>query len=178
MKMDIFSSGLFWGVILILIGGSLLLKVIFNINFPVLRVLFGVLLIYWGIRFITGISFKKDTSNTISFGEGKINYSKEQKEYNIIFGKAMIDLRDISGADTLNKAEINVIFGSADILVDETKPLTIQASSVFGVISFPDQTVINFGQRVYKPAGLSETITYPEVKVNAVFASTRIRKMP
>jgi predicted membrane protein len=172
MKMDIFSSGLFWGAILILIGISIILKVIFHINIPVIRILFALLLIYWGIKLITGISFKKQDENTVVFGKGNMHSKSGHKEYNVIFSNASVDLTD----DSLVKREVNVVFGKADILIDETKPLRIKSSSAFGAINFPDETMISFGERVYKTKAYTENEKYAELEVNVVFGNANIIK--
>lgn len=175
--MDFFTSGLFWGTILVLIGLSIILKVVFDINIPVVRILFACLLIFWGVKLIMGISFKKERSSTVVFSEENVKYDKEKKEYNTIFGKATIDLSDMTGQDTLSKTAINVIFGSADILINDARPVRIKASSAFGAINFPDETVISFGDRIYKTSAYKENQAYTEVELNVVFGSANIRRV-
>lgn len=46
--MKYLKKGTFWGIILILLGISIILKGAFNIYLPVIRILFGCILIYWG----------------------------------------------------------------------------------------------------------------------------------
>lgn len=174
MKMDFFTSGIFWGTILVLIGLSIILKIVFGLNIPVIRVLFALFLIYWGVKLIMGVSFKKDDSNTVIFDEKEIKFNNEKKEYNTVFGKASIDLTGISAIDSSGTTEINIVFGSADVFIDERIPLRIKSSAAFGAINFPDETQISFGNRVYKTAASLESGKYPEVEINVVFGNANI----
>lgn len=176
MKMGFLTSGIFWGILLVLIGLSIILKLIFGINFPVFRVVIALALIYWGVVLMSGISFKNRASSSVVFGEGKMNYSKDQREYNTFFGKSFIDLTGVQGRDVSGEKEFNVIFGRADIIIDDSRPLRINAASVFGAIDFPDETVINFGSRTYKTTACRENEKCDEVKVNVVFGSVFIRR--
>ena len=60
--MDFFFGGLFWGVLLILIGIGIILKVFFDINIPIFRTALALLLIYLGVtgyRYMTEEKEKK-----------------------------------------------------------------------------------------------------------------------
>jgi hypothetical protein len=52
MTTNFLSSGAFWGVVIVLVGVGLILREVFHIQFPFLRLLFGLLLIYWGVKII------------------------------------------------------------------------------------------------------------------------------
>ena len=51
------ASGVFIGVLFLLIGISILLKVFFHIHFPVFRTLLAIFVIYLGIKMLIGTSF-------------------------------------------------------------------------------------------------------------------------
>jgi predicted membrane protein len=51
------SVSLFWGLVLILIGLSLIIKIVFNIDFPIFKILFAFLFIYIGIKVLVGRNF-------------------------------------------------------------------------------------------------------------------------
>lgn len=172
--MDILTSGIFWGAILILIGISIILKITFGINIPIIRILFALLLIWWGIKLITGISFQKKNNNTVLFGKSHTDFTNEYKELNVVFGKATADLSAI-GSDYA-KREINIVFGSADIYIDENIPLKINSSAAFGAINFPDETIISFGERKYRSPGYRENEPFVPVELNVVFGNANIRK--
>jgi hypothetical protein len=53
-SMSLVSSGLFWGIVILLIGLSIILREIFDVHFPFIRVLFGALLNWRGVHMIAG----------------------------------------------------------------------------------------------------------------------------
>jgi predicted membrane protein len=172
--MSFVSSGLFWGVIIILIGLSIILKEVFHIHFPFLRVLFGVLLIYWGIKVISGNSWKSNKGNTSVFSSGNINYSRLEKEYNIVFGKGNIDLfkADIPSENT--KLEMNVVFGSADLILNDSVPAMVQMNSVFGNVRSADRQTGGFGSGVFTTPAYSQDKPHYLIEANAVFGNINI----
>lgn len=52
------SSDIIFGIALLLIGSSFILKAIFNIDLPILRTMIGIILIIWGLSFFLDIKFK------------------------------------------------------------------------------------------------------------------------
>lgn len=174
--MGFFTFALFLAVVFILIGMAIIIKVVFDINIPVLRIALAFFLIYFGIKLLTGVSFKDDNSKTVLFSDEKMKLIRGKNEFNAVFGKATIDLTSLPD-DTLRKAEINVIFSNADILIDNSKPLKIKASSVFGAVNFPDETIISFGERIYKTSTYRENEIYTEIKLNVVFGNASIKQI-
>jgi len=74
------SSAVFWGVLIIIFGLSIILKEVFHINFPFLRVIFGIFLIFWGIKVISGSSWKNKNEDSAIFTSANMNYDKSKKE--------------------------------------------------------------------------------------------------
>jgi len=141
----LFSTGVFWGIIIILFGINILLKTIFNINIPFFRILVGILIILFGISFILGskASIKNHTS---VFNSVKFDTSEIKSNYETIFGNSIIDLSKLSDVNELKKTiKINNVFSNTIIYVSPEINLNIKGSSVFGMISFPDLNNIYFG---------------------------------
>ena len=70
MKM---GAGIFWGIILILIGLGIVIRVVFNIDFPVFKFLVAIFFIFLGLRMMFGsfgiVNFHVDSKNDVFFGE-------------------------------------------------------------------------------------------------------------
>ena len=47
-------SEVFWGIFLIIIGLIIVVKVVFGINIPLMRIILALLLIYIGVSYLTG----------------------------------------------------------------------------------------------------------------------------
>lgn len=70
--MNFLSSGLFWGLILVLLGLSVILKSVFHINIPLIKILLAILLIYWGITLLIGKT-SHSSDDMIMFKNTKVN---------------------------------------------------------------------------------------------------------
>ncbi len=173
-NMSFVSSGLFWGVIIILIGLSIILKEVFHIHFPFLRVLFGVLLIYWGIKVIAGNSWKSNKVNTTVFSTGGKHFSRQEKEYNVVFGKGSIDLFKADAPAENTKLEMNVVFGSAELILNDSIPAMVQMNSVFGNVRSADRQTGGFGSGVFSTSAYSQDKPHYLIEANAVFGNINI----
>lgn len=173
--MSIFSSGLFWGVLLILGGISILLKLVFGINFPFFKILFGLLFIYIGIRLILGISNKNENENTIAFGTNRFKYDQNNLEQNLVFSKGLIDYSNAENHSDNKPSKINVVFSDGTLLINESIPMKIKVSSVFSGTSFPDSTSISFGEYTYTTKAFKDSLPFLPVKVDVVFSSFKIK---
>jgi predicted membrane protein len=172
--MGIMFSGAFWGILLILIGLSVLIRVFFNIDVPVVRIVFGGLIIFVGISILTGKPFQFSNTGNVMFGEGKYDASSGKNEYNVIFGKGVMDLRGMNLQQGKNKIESNTVFGETQILVSKNQAFLIKASTAFGAINLPDGETVAFGSNQVKSASFQESAPYLQIEVNAVFGATRI----
>jgi predicted membrane protein len=175
MKM---GNGLFWGIILILIGISLIIKVVFKVDFPIGKVLFAFFFIYLGIKILIGnfgFQFFKTGPNDVVFGEA--NYVHERfipKEQNVIFGRGVFDLRNISPATLPAQFHINTVFGNSDILVNKNLPVKIMIDAAFAGVTLPNDNSTVFGSVSYQTPSYDDTKPSLKVKADAVFGGLRI----
>jgi predicted membrane protein len=178
MKMDFLFSGVFWGLLLILIGASIILKVVFNINLPVIRTIFGILLIVFGIQILFGISFTRKHSSSgekdVLFEERVLPFDPGHKEYNTIFGKSTLDLSEWNKDTGREKIEINTIFANTRIKISDKTPLVIKSNTVFGSIFLPGQNINAFGTYTYKSPSYKEGKPYLFLEINTVFGATEV----
>lgn len=168
---------IFWGVLLVLIGLSLILKVAFNFDFPVIRVVIALFFIYLGIKLFVGKDFNlfsgRDQQNAIFFGQRTIHTVEDGMEYNIIFSRGIIDLRNLQVADSQEiRIKLNTVFGSSDVIFNDSTPISIKSTSAFAGTKLPDGNTTSFGTFEYnsdrKPLIYIETAT--------VFGQTLFRK--
>jgi predicted membrane protein len=175
MRMGFLFSEAFWGVFIIIIGVSIVLKSVFGINLPIVKTAFAILLIYAGISMLAGGNkwyFKSD--HNISFGNSKIKVDSLQKEYNIIFGSGVIDLTDLPLQEGRNRAKINTIFGSGVIQVHPDIPVVVRGDAVFASARFPDGRNTSFGDFTYRSPQFKEDGKYLEVEADVIFGSLEI----
>ncbi len=171
--MNILFSGAFWGIFLILLGVSVLLKVFFQIDVPVFRTLFGVMIVWIGVSVLMGRPpFKVSGDHQIVFGEGDFKVT-DKGEYSVIFGKGRIDLTNVNLIGKKAKVEINTVFGESVVVVDPEVPVKVKGDTAFGSLVFPDGQTAAFGSASFETSPQSKTGAYLEVESNTVFGSTR-----
>jgi len=176
MKMGFIFSGIFWGVIIVLIGLSILLNVVFGIRVPFFRIAFALFLIWLGITLLTGRTYWSREKNKAIFEEKRIDSITPQSKYDIIFAKGIVDLSKVTLEDKVLKVEVNTVFGSGIIEINPNLPTKIVVNSVFAGASMPDGNSIAFGQYTYKSDSLKEDTSYLLVRAHVVFGGLEIIK--
>ncbi|HAV93134.1 TPA: hypothetical protein DCW38_08155 [candidate division WOR-3 bacterium] len=166
-----FRSSVFWGTLLLVIGALILISTYFHISIPIFKTLVALLLIYLGIRIFTGSLFKK-RSNTIMFGESKLNAMPSQRDYNIIFSSGEVDLSNTE-FEPGKKIEINVIFGDGKVYLSKDKKYIIHMNSVFGQGRSPNGSTVNFGSNTFSSESASSE-TAVIIEANVVFGNMEI----
>lgn len=161
MRMNFFFGNIFWGILLVLWGASLILKT-FNINMPLAKIFLAVIIILFGVKLLLGTgskSFVRGSKDKDSYY--RINNSGE---YTIVFGSGTIDLRDIQ--ENAKDIEITVVFGNATVLLPRHLHFDIEPTSVFGSTILPDKSQYSFGVNRYNTKGDGRAI---HIESNAVF---------
>ncbi|MCX7821465.1 MAG: hypothetical protein N2258_07310 [Brevinematales bacterium] len=173
--MDFMWNGVFWGIVLIIFGLSVILKAIFHIDIPIFKIFVAFFFIYLGVKILIGDKIIKpaQSNKDIVFAEGDFSYSNEDyKEYNIIFGSGRIDLSKIENLTSNKTIKINTVFGSGILYLKKNSPFRLKTSVAFGGINFPDGEAIYFGE---KNISEKDKNTYTiDIELNVVFAGFRI----
>jgi predicted membrane protein len=174
--MGFLFSGIFWGSILILLGISVIIRIVFNIHVPLVRIVFALILIYFGVRVLIGGSWCRSTcnTNTVLFSEVKTEFTKDSNEYNIIFGKGSVSFTDSALAANNRKIKVNTIFSAGEIKINPALPAIITVNSAFAGAKMPDGTIISFGKYIYKTKGFSENSPALRIDATVVFGGLEI----
>lgn len=169
MKMN-----LFWGVLLIMWGLSLILKSVFHINIPVMRVAIAVLIIWWGFKVLIG-NHSFSGKNTILFEKSSFEEDAGDADYNVVFGSGVVDLRGVDISNGSKTVKVDVVFGEVKILTDPNIPTITKLSVVFGEGTTPEGSVSFIGDRKYANSIYQKKEPALIIKVDVVFGSLRIR---
>lgn len=168
------------GVIFILMGISVLIKLVFNVDIPLFKIAFAGFLIYLGIKVLVGGNFhifnEHQDEETVVFGEKKATNLKSNKEYNVIFGSGVFDLSHYEFPDSTDvHVKLNTIFGGSKLILNKNIPVQISASSVFGGAIMPDGNSAAFGSVHYKSGGdtlVSSPTLY--IETNTIFGGLKV----
>lgn len=173
------GAGIFWGILLILIGLGIVIRVVFNIDFPLIKFVIAFLFIFIGIKIIFG-NFrawdgKVDESTTI-FSESRIDGMGEKyKEYNVIFGSSIIDLREIDLSEESKELKVNTIFAGTVIKIDDKTPVKIKADAVFAGADLPKGNASVFGTSRYESETYKPDTNYLYIRADVVFGGLEIK---
>jgi len=169
--MGFLFSGIFWGIVVVLLGLSIILNVVAGVKIPFFRIFFGLLLIYWGVSLLIGARFHR--SGTAVFSDADIKATAAGKQ-DVIFGRAAVDLSGIVLKPGANRYEVNTVFGASVIKLDRTMPVKVAASAAFAGVKLPDGGSVAFGESGWRSPGLKEDSTYLLVKTDVVFGATEV----
>lgn len=177
MKM---SASIFWAILLLVIGASLILKTVFNLDFSILRVIVAFVLIYLGIRLFIGKDFSlfsdTDKETQVIFSEKTIRTLENGKKYDIIFGGAKFDLSELTIPDSaVVRVEINTIFGGSELTIDPKIPVRINSNSVFAGTKMPNGNTSAFGSLAYENDTAKRTTPRLIIETNTVFGGTHVK---
>jgi predicted membrane protein len=161
-----YFSGLFWGIIVIVLGAAILIKHIFNLDFPVIKVVFGAALILIGLRILVFKGERTPCSagdkNNVVFGERTMHYNASNNEYNAIFSSAVLDLTKLE-ASTDARIKVSCVFGNMKIIINKQTKLNIDSDVVFGSISNPEESTLSDSNQIML-----------KMKADAVFGNIKI----
>jgi hypothetical protein len=176
MRMGFLFSEAFWGIFLILLGITIVLKAVFGINIPLFKTAFALLLIYAGLSMLAGGNrWPGMKNNTIIFSQSEMKARNNQHDYHIIFGSGVIDLSGINPETTTGKIEVTTIFGSGVLKINPDIPVVIKVDSVFANAHFPDGTNISFGDYTYhSPRKAEQDVAPLEIEADVVFGDLTI----
>lgn len=169
MRMGFIFTGIFWGVVLILVGLAVIINVVFGIKIPIFRTIFALFLIYLGIQMLTGLSFWNKSKKSVVFEEKTIEVTIASDKYDVVFGKGEIDLTGIELKDQSVRVEINTVFGGSVVKINPAIPTKIIASSVFGGTHLPDDNMVAFGQYTYKTENFKEAEKHLLIRATVAF---------
>ena len=175
MKM---GAGLFWGIILIALGLSIIFKIIFGIS--IFRIVIAAAFILLGIIILVGrpvFHSAKDERDVI-FGEKSYQTSSiKSSEYNTIFGKTVYDFRDLDSLPPgKTKLKFNTIFGNTEIFLPAGLPLQIKADAVFSAAKLANGNTVAFGSASYQSSEADTSSSKLYIEISVVFGGITIEQ--
>jgi len=172
------APGLFWGVLLVLIGLAFIFKVIFHVN--LFGVLFAIFLIFVGVSLLVGkpwmMHHKRDDQSNV-FGERNIQEQpRDNTEYNVVFGKSVYDFRNITftGNEPI-RVKLNTVFGHSQILISKNTPVKIKSDAVFAASSMPDGNTVAFGTIQYATDTFAASLNHLYIEAPVVFGALEVK---
>jgi predicted membrane protein len=175
VKMCFLFGGVFWGIVLVLLGLSIIVRIVFNIHFPFFRILFALIIIYFGLKVLLGGFGVRAPKNTIFFNESNVSaFNPNNDDYNIVFGKGTIDLTNFQVSEKNSRVYVKTAFGAGTIKISSKVPTLIKVTSAFSDARMPDGNAIAFGKYVYKNKSYHDSAACLKVNAKVIFGSLDI----
>jgi predicted membrane protein len=170
--------GFVLGVILMLIGASIAMHVLFHISFPLLPLALAILFVAWGSRMVVHSLGRREVAGIAAEAcladrhFAPTEALDDNARYDIVFGRGVIDLSRLPEPAGDVTVTVDTVFGAAVIKVDPHVPYDVHGSSTFGEVRMPDRTAttmgnVSFTREADHPARL-------HLKVNTVFGSCQL----
>ena len=171
------NPGFFWGLILVIIGVSIIFRIFFGIN--LFRVLFALILMLTGILILFGTKglFKYRSTGKENFFSDRIVHEtpKDKTEYNVVFGKTVYDFRDFEFTeDKTVRIRLNTIFGNSLIRINNDIPVKIKIDAAFSGAATPDGNTIVFGTSYYFTPSYREGDKHFYIEADVVFGHLQL----
>jgi predicted membrane protein len=174
MKM---GNGLFWGVLLLLLGIALIIKVVFNVDFPIFKIIIGAFFIFLGLKVLFGrvlIPEGKVGPNEVIFNEREYRSPDRGGEYNVVFGKGVYDFTKVDLSEGDFNVEINTVFGGSVVKIDDEMPVRIEADAVFAGAELPGGNTAVFGSTYYTSDNYNSDSSSLNIKLSVVFGGSQV----
>lgn len=175
MKM---GAGLFWGIILIVIGLSVIFKVIFDVS--IFRIVLAIAFILIGVKLLIGkpIFHREGKNDHVVFGERSFSSNPVHgSDYNTVFGKTVYDFREMDTLiDRKTKITFNTVFGSTEVLLPPDLPVVVKTEAVFSSVRMPNGNTIAFGDANYVSKVAEPDSSTLFIEANVVFGGFDIRQ--
>ncbi len=172
------SSGLLWGLLLVLLGLSILSKTIFGFAIPFLRIILAAYLLYIGcMLLLSAIGYDTNIFFPFTDNKSKVKQVTQNKtSYSIVFTSGTIDLSDLTITQHPTTVEISTVFGNGDLILDANIPTRIIVNNSFARTVFPDGTEFTAMGEKQMVLGNTDQTPHLIIKANVVFGNLVIKK--
>ena len=172
------GPSLFWGLLLVVLGLSLIFKIVFKIDFPLFKIFIAFLLIFFGVKMLFG-SFHGNAietkDNEVLFGEKRFSNLEGHRDYSVVFGKGTYDFRDYDLKGNKQFINISIVFGASVVKLNKDMPVKIQVESAFAGANLPNGNSAAFGSTTYTSPDFNPEKPHLEIKLEVVFGGCEVR---
>jgi hypothetical protein len=175
------------GLFLALLGFSLMLKILFGIDFPVIRVTIALVFVVMGIRLASGATagglFSGRGHDAVAFGEAEYEILEEtagEHAFTIVCGRGSIDLSASSPLVTEDpEITVHVVCATCIIYYNPARPIRITAHTFVADCHLPDDGSTVMGTVHFRTPGYPPNARFLNLRVHAGLAKvTFVPKYP
>jgi len=174
---------MFWGIIFLVVGLLLVLQHLFQINFPIVKIVFGVCLIYMGVKVIfgsfgiqvNGVNVQKvKTETELVFTDGAFQAQSEGGKINTkfesAFSKSDLDLSGLSNEELAQEFTIDQAFGRIRIKSRPGVAIKANVNTAFGSVVIRGQKLGSFGDIKFQTDNYKSTEPALQLSIDSAFS--------
>ncbi|MCF8304565.1 MAG: cell wall-active antibiotics response protein [Bacteroidales bacterium] len=175
---NVFSSGLFWGLLLIVLGLLFFADSYWYFDINVFKVFVGIALVILGIWIMNSFKgsgyHKGESESSTIFSDADMQYVPGQQKYSVVFGSSTLDLSGIN-PQTDKMVELSCVFGEFHIKLNPETNFEIVSNAAFGSIRMPNHTKSpGVGSSSFNSPALDRSKAFTTIKIDVVFGEARI----
>ena len=169
------STAIFWGSILLLIGLTMIINVIFKIDLPVARIAVAAVLIFIGVKLLLGKHLRVFNHESAQCNVQYNATDKSKQEYNVVFSKGSVDLRNITltGNEPV-RVDVHTVFAHTELHLTKDMPFRITSNTAFASVNIPNADSVVVGTTGYQSDSLDTSKPYLDIKLDCVFGQTEL----
>jgi len=166
------------GLVILVIGASLAIGLVFDVHVPLVRIALAVLFIVWGARMVVHGVGRQDrfaVAGEAWLADREFKPAGEltrDARFDVAFGRGLVDLTQLDRPLDDVTVTIDTLFGAAVVKVDPSIAYDIHGSSVFGEVRMPDRSVTAMGTLEFR--GPSEERPRLHLRLNAMFGACQV----
>jgi hypothetical protein len=166
------------GAVILLIGASIAVDLVFDVHVPVVRMVLATLFIVWGARMVVHAFARRDrfaASGEAWLADREFQPAGElvrDARFDVAFGRGVVDLTHLDRPATDVTVTVDTLFGAAVVKVDPSIAYDVHGSSVFGEVRMPDRSATAMGSLDYRSP--SDERPRLHLRLNAVFGACRV----
>ncbi|HPI40379.1 MAG TPA: LiaF-related protein [Pseudobdellovibrionaceae bacterium] len=179
---------MFWGFLFLAVGILIIIQHTFNIQIPFFKVLFGLFLVYLGLRVIfgsfgmhvNGLRINKIQTNTEAvFSENNFKTHDEENKglnskYTTAFGSSTLNLENLSDEDLKKPIYITNAFGKTFVKTNPQHGIKAEISVGFGSVKIRGQKLGSLGEIDYISPNYKSDTPYIQLEVDNAFGEVEI----
>lgn len=169
------SFTLFIALYLLSLGLGYLIKALLNNNFPMSRWIWGTAIILLGVHLLMRNLDKQTESsqNDVWFSEQSYTISDitGYSSFEVVFGDAIVDLRQAKMMDSLPEMKITVLFGHIDVYLPDSIPYVVESDIGFGSSQGLVQNVDGFGRVMHTSQEYNEDRNFLNIRSHVIFGA-------
>lgn len=177
---SVLVSPVFWGIVIVFFGLSIIIKEFTGFNIPVFKIVAGLFFIWIGVRILNKGFYNDRTrrGGDVVFGSSRMNYEDGRREYNIVFGNGSVDLSHMAASSIGQDVEVNIVFGNGQMLVPDSLPVKMEINTAFASAVTPERHAGVFGSFIYTSPAYRQNAPFVNIEANVVFGKMDVIGVP